>query len=75
MNQDEQIIQSALLDKPLTTTDDIWSLIFNILHTFFGFVAVCLMAGILYALITHEPKKPVPDCGSCRIYKNKEVKK
>lgn len=69
MNADEEMIQRVLIDKPPIEPEDIMAIVCNIVRLFFSVAAVCLMAGILYALLTHTPPaKPVPDCGSCRLY-------
>jgi hypothetical protein len=72
MSAEEEMIQATLLDKPEITPEDVIQLIGKIINLFFIVAAVCLIAGVLYALFTNKlPSKPIPDCGSCRIYKEK----
>ena len=70
---DEELIQRVLIDKTIYEPEDMADIVFNIIKLAFSVAAVCLIAGVLYALVTHmSPSKPVPDCGSCRIYKEKK---
>ena len=69
MSADMGTIQSALLDKPTITPEDIMAIIAKIMHLVAGVAAVGMIAGVLYALTTKQPVKPAPDCGSCRLYK------
>ena len=71
MSADMETIQSALLDKPTITPEDIMAIMTKVMHLIAGVAAVGMVAGVLYALATKQPVKPVPDCGSCRIYKDK----
>jgi hypothetical protein len=71
ISADMETIQSALLDKPTITPEDIMAIITKVMHLIAGVAAVGMIAGVLYALATKQPVKPVPDCGSCRIYKDK----
>ena len=71
MSADMETIQSALLDKPTITPEDIMGIMTKVMHLIAGVAAVGMVAGVLYALATKQPVKPVPDCGSCRIYKDK----
>lgn len=72
MSAEEQMIQASLLDTQPITAEDVIEWIGKIVNLFFIVAAVSVIAGMLYALVTHKlPTKPVPDCGSCRIYKDK----
>jgi hypothetical protein len=71
MSADMETIQSVLLDKPTITPEDIMAIMTKVMHLIAGVAAVGMIAGVLYALATKQPVKPVPDCGSCRIYKDK----
>jgi hypothetical protein len=71
MSADMETIQSALLNKPTITPEDIMAIMTKMMHLIAGAAAVGMVAGVLYALATKQPVKPVPDCGSCRIYKDK----
>ena len=72
MSAEEEMIQATLLDKPEITAENVMHLFCKIVNLFFIVAAVCLIAGVLYALFTNKPpSKPIPDCGSCRIYKEK----
>jgi hypothetical protein len=71
MSADMETIQSALLDQPTITPEDIMAIMTKVMHLIAGVAAVGMVAGVLYALATKQPEKPVPDCGSCRIYKDK----
>ena len=72
MSQNEELIQRILIDKTPVEPEDIMHMIYYIIRLFFGVAAVCLLAGIFWSLVTYKsPSKPIPDCGSCRIYKDK----
>jgi hypothetical protein len=70
MSQNEEMIQRVLIDKTPIEPEDIMHIIYYIIRLFFNIAAMCLLAGIFWSLVTHKlPEKPVPDCGSCKVYK------
>ena len=68
---DEDIIQTLLLEEPLTKVErGFLDLVTDVIYTLAIVAVILITAGFLYAKLDSSPaKKTVPDCGSCRLYK------
>ena len=67
---DEELVQKAMLDKPVWEPEDAMELFHRIAQAFLVVLTVILFVSVAYVMTAKKPNKPVPDCGSCKVYFN-----